>query len=425
MNSKELLHYDKKHVWHPFTQMLNAESPIPVIKGKDAVLYLENEKELIDAISSWWVNPFGHCNKRITAAVHKQMQELEHVIFAGFTHRPAVTLAKKLSELTNQHLQRTFFSDNGSTAVEVGLKMAIQYHFNTGKPRKKIISFQEAYHGDTFGAMAVGQKGTFFKPFEDFTFEVVQIPAPVIGKEEATVKQFKELVKDGEVAAFIFEPLVLGAGGMLMYNPEPLDKMIAFAQQNGTLCIADEVMTGFGRTGKTFATDYLTKTKPDIMSLSKCLTGGFLPMSVTLCTEKVFEAFYSEGHQNTFFHGHSYTANPLGCAAAVESMCILEEKETSDNLARINKQHTLFQQELSLLQQVENIRLRGTIIAFDVKSEGGTSYFNNIKEELTPKFIEAGVLLRPLGNTIYIMPPFCITNAQLQKVYAIIKQVLN
>ena len=409
---------DKNYVWHPFTQISKAPTPKLITKGKGTLLFDEEGNSYIDAISSWWVNPHGHSNPNIAEAIKKQVDELEHVIFADFTHKPAIKLAKSIIEFVGAPFEKVFFSDNGSTAVEVGLKMAIQFHYNLGKPRKKIISFKEGYHGDTFGAMAMGDKGTFFEPFENFVFEVEQVHAPIPGKEEEVVKAFEKIAQQGNVAAFVFEPLLLGSGGMLMYTPEVLDKLLSIAKEHGIICVADEVMTGFGRTGKPFAINYL-ENKPDIICLSKCLTGGFLPLSLTLATNKIYQSFVSADHKHTLYHGHSFTANPLGCAAALASLELTNSQATFTAWEQINQGHQKFALKLKALPAIENIRIIGTIIAFEVNNNEAASYFNSFKVDFKNYCFENGVLLRPLGNTVYILPPFCITPDELQKVYTV------
>jgi len=409
---------DKNYVWHPFTQISKAPTPKLITKGKDTLLFDADGNSYIDAISSWWVNPHGHSNTHIANAIKKQVDELEHVIFADFTHKPAIQLAKSIIEFVGAPFEKVFFSDNGSTAVEVGLKMAIQYHYNLGKPRKKIISFKEGYHGDTFGAMAMGDKGTFFEPFENFVFEVEQVHAPVPGKEGDVIKAFEQIAKQGDVAAFVFEPLLLGSGGMLMYSPEVLDKLLSIARENGIICVADEVMTGFGRTGKPFAINYL-QNKPDIICLSKCLTGGFLPLSLTLANKEIYQSFVSADYKHTLYHGHSFTANPLGCAAALASLELTNSQATFTAWEQINQGHQEFALKLKALPAIENIRIIGTIIAFEVNNNEAASYFNSFKVDFKNYCFENGVLLRPLGNTVYILPPFCITPDELQKVYTV------
>jgi adenosylmethionine-8-amino-7-oxononanoate aminotransferase len=317
---------DHQLIWHPFTQQQTAMPNIAITHGKGALLYDENGNEYIDAVSSWWTNLFGHANSQIAAAIKKQVDTLEHVIFAGFTHQPAIELSEKLIQLLPKNQSKVFFSDNGSTCVEVALKMAIQYWHNQNIEKTTIIAFKNAYHGDTFGAMSVGARGVFNQPFESYMFDVTFLDLPTDDNFEQVLTDFQQIIQTQKAAAFIFEPLIQGSAGMLMYKAEYLDKLIETAQQNQVICIADEVMTGFGRTGKTFASDYLNH-KPDIFCLSKGITGGFLPLGITTCTQKIYDAFLSEDKLKTFFHGHSYTGNPIVCAAANASLELLQTSE--------------------------------------------------------------------------------------------------
>jgi adenosylmethionine-8-amino-7-oxononanoate aminotransferase len=415
-----LLERDKQAIWHPFTQMKTSPRHVPVIKGDGAVLTDENGKEYIDAVSSWWVNIHGHSHPYIADKVHDQFQQLEHVIFAGFTHEPAVRLGERLLSHLPANQNKIFYSDNGSTATEVGVKMAFQYWYNIGQQKTRIVAFKDAYHGDTFGAMSVSGRSPFNNPFAPFLFDVEYIDLPHHGKEQQSIEQFKELVKTEDVAAFIFEPLVQGVGGMSMYDREPLDELLSICQEHNVLAIADEVMTGFYRTGEFLATDHL-RTNPDMICLSKGLTGGSLPMGITSCTQEIYEAFLSEDKMKTFFHGHSYTANPLACAAANASLDLLEQESRLNDIKRIVESHRAFAKELDQEEQVSNVRQWGTILAFDVKTGEGTTYFSNLRDTIYEFFMERGFLLRPLGNTIYIMPPYCITDDQLQGVYYVIR----
>ncbi len=413
---------DKALIWHPFTPLKGQADPLPVVKAKDCTLFLEDGRELIDAISSWWVNPLGHAHPEIAQAAYDQMTTLEHVVFAGFTHKPAVDLAEKLLAHNKHPFQKVFFSDNGSTSVEVALKLAVQYYYNLGQPRKRFIALENAYHGDTFGTMSVGEKGTFFKPFEELTFEVDQIPVPTHENFEWVKQRFTKLVQSGEAAAFIFEPLLQGAGGMNMYSPEHLDELIAIAHKHNTLCIADEVMTGFGRTGTLFASDQLTAS-PDLMCLSKCLTGGFIPLSVTLVNQQITAAFDNDEVAKAFYHGHSYTGNPVGCAIANKSVDLIASQETSEHWKRIHNKHQQFATSIQDHPRTQNIRILGTVLAFEV-SHNEEGYFSNIKHQLQQSFFNDGVLLRPLGNTVYIMPPYIITDAELERIYDAIQNAL-
>ncbi len=416
---------DRNYIWHPFTQMKTADPPIHIVSGKGCTLYAADGTTYLDAISSWWVNIHGHSNKYISDAIAKQAGILEHVIFAGFTHTPAIELSKKLIEILGEPFSKVFFSDNGSTSVEVAIKMALQYWYNKGiRNKTKIIAFENAYHGDTFGAMSAGERNTFNEPFQHHLFDVYHLPVPTEKNMDAVAAQFSQMAEDGNVAAFIFEPLVQGSNGMLMHQAKHLDKLIAIATEKNVVCIADEVMTGFGRTGRNFAIEYL-QNKPDIICLSKGITGGFMPLGVTACSQKIFDAFYADDNAKTFFHGHSYTANPLSCAAANASMELLLEDECKQNIQMICNNHTAFADSIRTHDFIAAVRQQGTIIAIELKTPENTSYFNSVKKQAYRFYLENGVLLRPLGNIIYIMPPYCITAAELEKVYSVIKQSLT
>ncbi|SOD96484.1 adenosylmethionine--8-amino-7-oxononanoate transaminase [Spirosoma fluviale] len=418
----ELAERDRAVIWHPFTQMQTAPLPIPIVRGSGSVLYDVDGREYLDMVSSWWVNIHGHAHPHIANRVSEQLQTLEHVIFAGFTHQPAVELAERLLAILPPNQSKVFYSDNGSTAVEVALKMAFQYWHNLGQPRKKIVAFENAYHGDTFGAMAVSARSAFTAPFVPFLFDVVYLPVPIPGQEEAVREQAEALFTD-EVAAFIAEPLVQGAGGMVMYEPAVLDKLFRLARSKGALIIADEVMTGFGRTGKLFASDHLAE-KPDMMCLSKGLTGGTMALGVTACAEHIYNAFLSDDKHKTLFHGHSFTANPLACTAALASMDLLLLPETLANIQRITTSHAVFAKKLTTYPTVENIRQHGTLLAFDLKAGEQTSYFNNIRDTAYNFLLDRGVLMRPLGNVLYMMPPYCTTDEQLTYTHEQIEKLL-
>lgn len=413
---------DQQYIWHPFTQQQTAPPNIAIVRGEGALLFDENGKEYIDAVASWWTNIFGHANPHIAQAVKQQLDTLEHVIFAGFTHQPAIELAENLKKILPQQQQKVFFSDNGSTSVEVALKMAIQFWYNQKQDKKTIIAFKNAYHGDTFGAMSVGARGYFNQPFEDFLFNVEFLDLPTSVNIEQVLQQFQQLINTQKVAAFIFEPLLQGSAGMLMYAAEYLDKLIEIAKNNEVLCIADEVMTGFGRTGKIFATDYL-HNKPDIYCISKGITGGFLPLGISTCTQKIYDAFLSNDKLKTFFHGHSYTGNPLACAAANASFRLLMNAEHT--ISELVYWQSQFLEKLKQNPKIEHLRQLGTIVAFDVKTASNSDYFNNLRDFLYDNFIERGIILRPLGNTLYVLPPYVITKNQLQKVYKAIDEVLE
>lgn len=414
---------DQAVIWHPFTQMQTAPLPIPIVRGAGSVLYDAEGNEYIDAISSWWVNLHGHAHPYIAGRISAQLNTLEHVIFAGFTHEPAVELAERVLAILPQNQAKVFYSDNGSTAVEVALKMAFQYWHNLGMPRRKVIAFHDAYHGDTFGAMAVGGRSAFTAPFVPFLFDVEYLPTPVVGREDEVLALAQTLFTD-DVAAFIAEPLVQGAGGMVMYEPAVLNQLIQLARRSGVLVIADEVMTGFGRTGRLFASHYLEE-QPDLMCLSKGLTGGTMALGVTTCTPAIYDAFLSDNKVKTLFHGHSFTANPLACTAALASMDLLLSEDTQANIQRITARHAAFAERLSTYSNVSQIRQRGTLLAFDLTVNGETSYFNTVRDRAYNFLLKRGVLMRPLGNVLYLMPPYCTTDAQLTQVYGHIEALLQ
>jgi len=414
---------DSANIWHPYTQMkLNPET-IPLVKGEGSWLIDEDGNRILDAISSWWVNTHGHCHPHIAKRVSEQLSTLEHSIFAGFTHPRAVEIAEKLVGQLKQQ-DRVFFSDNGSTAVEVALKMSMQYWHNQGIERPKIVALEGAYHGDTFGAMSVSGRSAFTNAFERYFFEVEHLPFPSPGNEEAAKTAMQQALSGGEVAAFIFEPLVQGASGMRMYAPEVLQTLVSMARQAGALIIADEVFSGFGRTGKWFATDHI-EAAPDIYCLSKGLTGGAMALGITTCQKFVYEAFLSDDRMKTFFHGHSFTANPVACAAACASFELFEEAQTWTNIHRIIAQHEAKVATFESHPAVREVRLQGTILAVDFEAGGGTGYFNAIRDEAYQYFLERGVLLRPLGNTIYTVPPYCISEAELENVYTLMLEFAN
>jgi adenosylmethionine-8-amino-7-oxononanoate aminotransferase len=417
---------DRQSVWHPFTQMKLEQTPIPIVKGNGVYLIDENGKQYIDAISSWWVNIHGHAHPYIAQKVFEQLQILEHVIFAGFTHRPAVELAERLLKILPDTHTKIFYSDNGSTAVEVALKMAYQFWYNQNINKTEIIALRNAYHGDTFGAMSVSDRSAYTRPFLTKLFNVQFIDAPYKGNEQHSVQQLKILVQSGNIAAFIFEPLVQGAEGMKMYEASVLDQLIAICKEEDILCIADEVMTGFGRTGKMFASDYL-QYKPDIICLSKGITGGTMALGATSCTETIYQAFYSDDRQKTFFHGHSYTANPLACTAALASLDLLNTDAASNGIMLISSSHLEFCNKLKQFPNARNPRCKGTILAFELsgKEHETDSYFHPERDNIYHFFLDRGILLRPLGNTIYVMPPYCINSGELNVIYNAILELLS
>lgn len=415
---------DKLYNWHPYTQHKTAADFPAIVKGNGALLWDENGKEYIDAIASWWVNPYGHSNKIIADAIYDQLTTLEHVLFGGFTHDKAVLLAEKLMGILPDNQKKLFYSDNGSTAVEVALKSALQYFYNKGIPKTKIIAFEDAFHGDTFGAMASSGISFFTEAFKGSLLEVIRIPVPTIGNEKQSLNKLKDLAATNDFAAFIFEPLVQGAAGMVMYSPEALDEMIAVCQQNNVFTIADEVMTGFGKTGKTFATDYLAN-KPDMMCLSKALTGGTIPMAITSFSQEIFDGFFDDDTNKALFHGHTFTANPTGCAAALASISLLQSEEMQNNIVRINQSHLVFEKSIQSHPKVKTTRVLGVIFALEIKTINQESYYGTMRNTLYNFFIENGIILRPVGNIVYILPPYVITDEQLEKVYATVEKALE
>lgn len=443
-----LLARDKKYIWHPDTQMLTAPAPVPVVSGKGALLTDENGNEYIDGISSWWVNIHGHSHPYIAEKLAAQAGTLEHCIFAGLTHPPAVDLAERLLAILpgdnarpETMQSKIFYSDNGSTAVEVALKMAIQYWHNQGIRKNKILAFRHGYHGDTFGAMSVSARSVFTRSFEEFLFKVDYIDTPAAENsqtgyfnapgeaaratdDQEYYEKIRETVSSGEYAAFIFEPLILGAGGMIMYPPAALERLIGICRENNLLIIADEVMTGFGRTGERFAMQY-TNTYPDIICLSKGLTGGTMALGVTGCVQKVYDAFLAEDKLKMFLHGHSFTANPLACTAALASLDLFLEESCTNNIRRIIRRHADFRERINGHKAIKNLRQTGTIVAFEVVTRDADAYMNPIRDYISSYFLENRLILRPLGNTIYLLPPYCITDKQLEKVYDVIAGLLD
>ncbi|HVW96272.1 MAG TPA: adenosylmethionine--8-amino-7-oxononanoate transaminase [Mucilaginibacter sp.] len=413
---------DLKVVWHPYTQMQTALPHIPIVRGEGTCLFDEDGNKYIDAVSSWWVNIHGHAHPYIAEKVAAQLKKLEHVIFAGFTHEGAIELAERLLLLLPQNQQKVFYSDNGSTAVEVAIKMCLQYWHNNGQSRTKILAFKNAYHGDTFGAMAVSGRSAFTAAFESLLFEVEFIDLPDKSNIE-TLKEQVSAIKD-DLACFIFEPLVQGTAGMVMYEAKYLDELMKHCRKESVLMIDDEIFTGFGRTGKNFACDYLTEV-PDIMCFSKGLTGGTMALGITTCSQQIYNAFLSDDKLKTLFHGHSFTANPVACAAALASMDIFTTPSTADNIRRISEMHGQFLQAIKDHPKIKAIRQTGTILAMEWNTGDNTSYFHSLRDTLYKYFLASGIILRPLGNILYILPPYCITDEELNYIYQKITQALS
>lgn len=417
-----LTNRDKKHLWHPLTQHKLHPNHLAIVKAKGAVLFDDGGNEYIDGIASWYTCMYGHSNKYIIDKVHQQMQQLDHVVFTGFTHEPAIKLSEVLINILPNNQQKIFFSDNGSTSVDVAIKIALQYHFNNGDKRGRIIALEGGFHGDTFGAMSVSGLSDYNGPFEEFFIDVERIPVPTKDNFENVKQLFIELLSTKKVAAFIYEPLVQGAAAMKMYESAFLDELLGIAKYHSVLAIADEVMTGFGKTGKNFASEYLSN-QPDIICLAKSLTGGLVPMAITSCTQNVYDAFLSDDITKGFFHGHTYSANPIACTAALAAIELLKSEAIQNNITRIIRTHQNFDSRIKNHPKVKKTRQLGVIYALDLNIE--MERYGGLRNKLFNFFMKNGVYLRPLGNTIYILAPFVITEKQLKKVYKTIEDVLD
>jgi adenosylmethionine-8-amino-7-oxononanoate aminotransferase len=411
-------------IWHPFTQHALAPDSIAIERAEGALLYTKDGRTLIDGISSWWVNTHGHGHPKIARAVRAQAGTLEQVIFAGFTHDPAEKLATKLLERTRrtlgEGLDYAFFSDSGSTSVEVALKMAIGFFVHNGQEsRRTIVALEGGYHGDTFGAMAAGARSVFSKPYEPYLFDVEFLPV------DGAAAAFETLLetKGDTIAALIVEPLVQGAAGMKMYPPETLKALAGLCKKHGVLLIADEVMTGFGRTGTFFACEQ-AGVCPDLMCLSKGLTGGFLPMGLTLASRDIYNAFYAPDRARTFYHSTSFTGNAIACAAALASLEIWEQEPVLERVRAIEKSHLKAAEKLRNDPNVRDVRVKGSILALDIAApESG--YLSNMAPVLSEFYLQNGVLLRPIGNCVYVLPPYCITQDELEKITDVIRRSLD
>jgi adenosylmethionine---8-amino-7-oxononanoate aminotransferase len=422
----DILARDRRHVWHPFTQHATEDDPAVIAGASGASLFDADGREILDLVSSWWTCTHGHAHPEINAALARQAGRFEHVMFAGFTHQPAVDVATALAGLLPGDLSRVFFSDDGSTAVEVALKIAFQYWANRGETRRRtFISFDGGYHGDTLGAMSLGRGSGFFNLFRGIMCQVAVLPYPYTfdgdeaaeDRETGAVTALEDRLWNGaqDVAALIIEPLLQGAGGMRICRPDFLRRLVQTAQDAGILVIFDEVATGFGRTGKLFAMEQ-AGVVPDLVCLSKGLTAGYMPMAVTVARERVFEAFQGETFDRALPHGHSFTANPLACAVALRSLALYEEEQTLARIARIEANHRRILPELKAREDVVRARVLGSILAFDLKGEAG--YQSQRSRTLKAWFLSRGLNIRPLGATIYLMPPYCITDTELAGAYA-------
>ena len=413
---------DKKHLWHPLKQHQLQPESIAIVKAKGCILTDEDGNEYIDAISSWYTCMYGHCNDYIIEKTYEQMQQLDQIMFSDFTHEPAVKLSEELIKILPKGQNKIFFNDNGSTAVEAGIKMALQYYFNKGEKRTTFIAFEAGFHGDTFGAMSVSGLSVYNGPFEDFLIDVKRIPTPNGKNHEYIIQQLKDISDNHQVAGFIYEPLLQGAAGMTIYDTKGLNAILKFCEQNNILTIADEVMTGFGKTGKHFASDYI-ETKPDIICLSKALTAGLIPMAITSCNQKVYDAFLSNEMSKGFFHCHTYSGNPIACATALAGIELLQSESIQNNINEIIKSHQAFDNIIKSHPKVKSTRQLGVVYALDLDTK--MERYGSLRDKLLKFFMERGVFLRPLGNTIYIQVPYVISKTELEKVYTVITEALD
>ena len=411
-------------LWHPYTQMLNQPPPLEVVRGAGVYLYTADGRRYLDGVSSWWVNIHGHAHPKLNAALARQAETLEHVIFAGCTHPPAVELAERLVALLPDRVARVFYSDNGSTAVEVGLKLAWQYWLNRGEPeRRTFIALEHAYHGDTVGAMSVSAASSFTAPFEPLLFPVVRVADPcryrdprgqmrTRGSSECLASLEAQLEALGPtVAGVLVEPMLQGVGGMIIQPPEYVAGVRRLCDRFGTLLIADEVLTGFGRTGRMFACEH-AQVSPDIICLSKGLTAGYMPLAATAATEAIYEAFLSEDRGKTFFHGHSYTANPLACAVGLASLDLFRDEDVLGRIARLEAQLRAGLEPLGELPWVGDLRVIGGVGVVELAPAPGQAggYFDQVGPRVARAFLDRGLLIRPLGNVVYFMPPYAISD---------------
>ncbi len=414
-----MMQRDLEVIWHPCTQMKDHETLplVPVKSGKGVYLYDFDGNAYIDAVSSWWVNIFGHANETINNRIKAQLDTLEHVLLAGFTHEPAIELAHKLVNMTPKGLEKVFYVDNGSSAVEAALKMSYHYHLNRGKRKALFLSLTNSYHGETIGALSVGDVELYKDTYEPLLIANMQVPVPKDQSIEAAkeaLQGLEEVLKEkaDEIAAFIVEPLIQGAGGMHMYHPAYLSGARVLTQQYDVHLIADEIMTGFGRTGKMFACDH-AEISPDFMTLSKALTGGYLALSVVMTTNDVYQAFYCDYNEyKAFLHSHSYTGNPLACAAALATLEIFEQNDIIGENEKKSRYIIEQLEKFSVLPNVKEIRQQGMVTAIELKGYESTE---RIGVKIYEYALTQGVLLRPLGHIIYFMPPYVISYEEIDK----------
>ncbi len=414
MKETQLLLKDQQHIWHPLTQHKTAMAPLAIKKAQGNYLYDFNGTAYFDAISSWYTCSYGHANPVLTSAVKAQIDKLHHVVFAGMTHEPAVQLSQDLLEILPSNQAKLFFSENGSTSVEIALKMAFQYHFNRGEKRLAVVALEGGFHGDTFGAMSASGLSVYNGPFEDLLIDVIRIPVPTTDNIEILLQEVEQILSGHAVASFIYEPLVQGAAAMQLIDVTSLCRLIRRFRESGTTIIADEVMTGFGKTGTHFASDQMGNL-PDIICLSKALTGGIMPMAVTSCSQEIYDAFYDDQTSRGFFHGHTYSGNPLGCVAASAAIKQLVSAPIQACIQRITTLNAVFAQQLKQHRMVSDVRHCGVILALDLNTE--MQRYGQQRNTIFKWFWERGIFLRPLGKTVYIVPPFTTTAVELKKLH--------
>ena len=455
IDARSLVARDRARVWHPYTQMLIRPEPIPIVRGEGVYLFTEDGRRLLDGTSSWWVNIHGHSHPKLNDALAMQARAIEHVIFANCTHRPGVELAERLVDVLPPGLTRVFYSDNGSTAVEVAMKMASQFWSNQGQSRRTFITLRHAYHGDTVGAMSASESSVFTQPFASMLFDVARAHAPYcyrcpLGLERSSCSvdclgsQARpaavspetwadtlgaQLARHGSsVAAVLVEPMLQGAGGMIVWPAEFLAGVRRLCDEHGVLMIADEVLTGFGRTGRLFACEHADVT-PDIICLSKAVTGGYLPLGVTVATERVYEAFLSTDRTRTFFHGHSFTGNPLACALAIASLDLIQETRAVEKVGQLERWLRRGLEPLASHPAVGDVRVIGGVgiveLVSDKAKKSASGYLDDVGPKLTSAFLDRGLLLRPLGNVVYAMPPYVITESETDWMTTQIAEVID
>jgi adenosylmethionine-8-amino-7-oxononanoate aminotransferase len=422
MNKEEILKNDASFIWHPLTQHKTAKQPLAISHAKGNYLYDFDGKKYFDGISSWYTCSYGHAHPALTNAIKNQVDQLHHVVFAGMTHEPAAILGNKLTAILPDNQQKLFFSENGSTSVEIGLKMAFQYHFNKGEKRNTVVAMENSFHGDTFGAMSASGLSVYNGPFEEFFIHVVRIPVPTKENLQEVLQLVDAIVEQHQIASFIYEPLVQGAAAMQLNDAESLCQVINKFQQYGVIAIADEVMTGFGKTGTYFASDQIG-AKPDIMCLSKALTGGIMPMAITSCTQNMYDAFYDDELSKGLFHGHTYSGNPLGCAVASAAIDLLTSDEIQNNIKCIIQSNLEFKARIESHHSVAAVRIKGVILAIDLAIE--MERYGNKRNEMFQWFWQRGLFLRPLGKTVYIVPPFTSSPEEMNFVYELLIEFLE